>query len=267
MTTSNAHERQSQNEKDKADEAGREALYLSRLVLNPRNGCVRRDVADCQSLHMRVMSVFPDVEGEAARSRLGVLFRLETKRASNIWVLLVQSRVAPQWERLPDDYQPRGFAPNPVTKRIDVQFAAIAEGQRLRFLLRANPTRKVGKTQDDPLRGKRVDLRGEADRLAWLERKGRDGGFALVAVETHNDIQFEDETRIWSLDMQPEAKITGRREALNSETRKRGMTFGSVLFEGELVVTDRGKFQVSLAEGIGTGKAYGFGLLSVAPVR
>jgi len=45
------------------------------------------------------------------------------------------------------------------------------------------------------------------------------------------------------------------------------MTFGAATFEGILEVTDAEKFRQSLKQGIGTGKAYGFGLLSVAPVR
>jgi CRISPR system Cascade subunit CasE len=42
------------------------------------------------------------------------------------------------------------------------------------------------------------------------------------------------------------------------------LSFGSVLFEGRLKVTDKEKFLDVLYAGIGTGKAYGFGLLSIA---
>jgi CRISPR system Cascade subunit CasE len=42
------------------------------------------------------------------------------------------------------------------------------------------------------------------------------------------------------------------------------MSFGSVLFEGELIVTDVKAFREALMQGIGSGKAYGFGLLSIA---
>jgi CRISPR system Cascade subunit CasE len=37
-----------------------------------------------------------------------------------------------------------------------------------------------------------------------------------------------------------------------------------VLFNGTLAVTDPERFRAALATGIGSGKAYGFGLLSVA---
>lgn len=50
-------------------------------------------------------------------------------------------------------------------------------------------------------------------------------------------------------------------------TGKPNLTFGAVLFEGVLRVTDAAAFRAALERGIGSGKAYGFGLLSVAPAR
>jgi CRISPR system Cascade subunit CasE len=40
-----------------------------------------------------------------------------------------------------------------------------------------------------------------------------------------------------------------------------------VQFEGDLEVTDAAAFRAALAQGIGSGKAYGFGLLSIARPR
>ena len=42
------------------------------------------------------------------------------------------------------------------------------------------------------------------------------------------------------------------------------LRFGAVLFNGRLEVTDAERFQQTLATGIGSGKAFGFGLLSIA---
>jgi CRISPR system Cascade subunit CasE len=55
-----------------------------------------------------------------------------------------------------------------------------------------------------------------------------------------------------------------------AESGSRGdavVTFASVRFEGVLEVRDADRFREALANGIGPGKAYGFGLLSIAPVR
>ena len=78
--------------------------YLSRLALNPRSREVRRDLADCQQLHRTIMSAFPQAgDGEPARERFGVLYRLDADRAENAF-LLVQSRAEPDWSRLSSGY-------------------------------------------------------------------------------------------------------------------------------------------------------------------
>jgi CRISPR system Cascade subunit CasE len=41
--------------------------------------------------------------------------------------------------------------------------------------------------------------------------------------------------------------------------------FGSVMFDGLLRVSDPDVFRLTLQKGVGSGKAYGFGLLSIAP--
>ena len=52
-------------------------------------------------------------------------------------------------------------------------------------------------------------------------------------------------------------RVTGRRDGQR-------LSFGSVVFDGRLEVTDADSFREVLANGIGSGKAFGFGLLSVA---
>ena len=41
----------------------------------------------------------------------------------------------------------------------------------------------------------------------------------------------------------------------------------AVLFDGLLTITDTASFQRILVAGLGSGKAFGFGLLSIAPAR
>jgi len=45
------------------------------------------------------------------------------------------------------------------------------------------------------------------------------------------------------------------------------MAFGAALFEGVLEVAEAAAFGAALREGVGPGKAFGFGLLSVARAR
>jgi CRISPR system Cascade subunit CasE len=46
----------------------------------------------------------------------------------------------------------------------------------------------------------------------------------------------------------------------------RRLTFGAVVFDGMLEVSDPGRLRSALRHGIGSAKAFGFGLLSLARV-
>jgi CRISPR system Cascade subunit CasE len=241
-------------------------MYLSRLILNPRSRAVRGDLANCQVLHRTVMSAFPDLPDAEARARLGVLYRLDADPRTGRITLLVQSREAPDWSRLAPDYllETGGEPPNPACKPLADSYEAIQMGQSLRFRLRANPTRRLARVGpgDRGRVGQRVDLRSEEDQIVWLRRKGEQGGFEVLDVKT--DRPTVDGLATANVRTVDEPKVVGRRRTAEAAGGS-ALTFGSVLFDGLLRVADAERFRLTLHQGIGSGKAYGFGLLSIAP--
>jgi CRISPR system Cascade subunit CasE len=230
-------------------------MILSRLVLNPRSRDVIRDLGDCQQLHRTILSAFPQAPGPA-RAQFGVLFRIDLPR-SGAPTLLVQSRQHPDWGRLPASY----LAVTPEAKDVSGSYQSIAAGDILRFRLRANPTRRIDtKSKPDGTRrnGRRVELRTEEEKLQWLERKGLVHGFEVISVRSAGsvpNVRVNDEGKLHGYRSKPSAPLT------------HPLTLASVLFEGVLRVADAEAFRHALAEGIGPGKAYGFGLLSVASAQ
>lgn len=113
-------------------------MYLSRLILNPRNRAVQRDLTRLSDLHKTIMSAFPDnLDPETER----VLFRLDQSRSGDLH-LLVQSQGAADWGQLTSGYL-LDVPGNPATKAVDLR---LQPGQMLAFRLRANPTKRLGKT-------------------------------------------------------------------------------------------------------------------------
>ena len=220
------------------------SMYLSRLEINPRSREVRRDLSDVYQMHRTVMSAFPDVkERQEARADLAVLYRLEIDERSRGTVLLVQSGALPDWTHLAPYYlfDSGGEVGNPATRDLTKALAALHEGQILRFRLRANPTRKIEtKSAPDGRRqnGRRVDLRAEQ------------AGFSLVPVYPGSNV--------------PAVRV-GAGEKLLGKGRQ--LTLASVLFDGLLEVTHPDRFRCAVAGGIGPGKAFGCGLMSIAPHR
>lgn len=246
-------------------------LYLSRLLLNARNSRVRRDLAQCQELHRTLLRAFPALEtkqpGEGARDRFGVLYRIETARNAVI-PLLVQSAAEPDWSYLPEMFPTyllpdQVDMPNPAVKHIGEQYERLRDAQEFVFRLRANPTRRVSANNPkEPSRwhGKRVTYHTEEGQLGWLRRKADLGGFALLQVQTNHVADVRTQT---------ENTVTGRHARSDGSTalsQQDHITLGSVLFEGRLRITDVERFRQTLIKGIGSGKAYGFGLLSIATV-
>lgn len=240
-------------------------MYLSRLILDPRSRAVRNDLANCQSMHRTLMRAFEIKPGktDGVRRDLGLLYRTEIDRRSGAIKLYVQSLAPPDWSKLPQGYlaDDAGVA-NPACKEVGPIYERLPEGAILTFGLRANPTRKVGTSLKAQRQsgvkdnGRRSFIAGADRQIEWLKRKGEAGGFALLSVKIANEMP--------DLDLRPEPDMHGYKG--RGEERKK-ITFGSVFFQGRLRITDQSKFQAALANGIGPGKAYGFGLLTIAPPR
>lgn len=233
-------------------------MYLSRLILNPRNRDVQRDLADCQALHRRILSGFAPTsdEGPKARERFGVLYRVEPGGGRPAVIVLVQSHVPANWSALPPRYlaPETSEQPNPAQKQIDGVLDQLRKDQVLAFRLQANPTRKIDTRSRS--NGRRVELYREEDQQQWLRRKGEHAGFRVLAVRAAPAVL---DVRIATSRKQYGWRADGTGD-------RRRLTFGAVLFEGRLQITDFLAFRQAVERGIGPGKAYGFGLLSVAPV-
>ena len=199
-------------------------MYLSKLILNVRNRSVQRDLSDCQSMHRTIMAAFPGRSRQAPRSEWGVLYRVDGSQTRRQTSVLIQSGVKPDWSQLPEGYT----LGEPAVKPVGDQYAQIREGRVLHFRLLANPTRKI-KTKSGPngekRNGQRVELLGEEDQLAWLDRKAEDAGFQPL------DVQIVGKGRAY--------------EALGHHPAG-ALTLKGVEFEGRLVVRDQPRFVQAL---------------------
>jgi CRISPR system Cascade subunit CasE len=208
-------------------------MYLSKLELNSGAGCraLLRDLASPYEMHRTILRAFPSADaGGPGR----VLFRVEPTRPGDP-VVLVQSDKPPDWSALAGIPGYLSTPPEPAKELV----LALRPGQRLCFRLRANPTVKR--------EGKRLGLLDAAAQQQWLLRKGSAGGFRPVDFVTCR---------------------AGRRVSPPAgAAHLRQQTHFSVDFEGILEVTDPQCFTQTIAAGIGSAKAFGFGMLSVAPVR
>ena len=185
--------------------------------------------------HRQLWRLFPGEERETRanddQDRQGFLFRVEEQGTGRPARLLVQSRRAPARADGLLLLGSREIQPTPST------------GQRLAFLLTANPVKTITDAERDAKPGKqsekcRVPLIKEDDQRSWLARK-------LAPAAT-----------LESADILPHAPLYFRKG-------KRAGKLVMCTFEGVLRV-DAPELLTSLLEnGIGPAKAFGCGLLLV----
>ncbi len=204
-------------------------MYLTRLRLDTRSKEARRDAGDSYEMHRTLTRAF--VENATSRPAR-FLWRLEGGRNAEFPTVLVQSATPGEWSAvrmLPGYLRAEdGFASKHIFPERLVQ-----AGRQCRFRLVANPIVCRG--------GKRLPLVGEGAQLAWMERQGCRHGFAVFSsLLAAKDRIFD---------------------------RKRGIVVDRVCFEGLLTPEQPDLLREALVAGIGPAKAFGCGLLSIAPGR
>lgn len=208
-------------------------MYLSRLTLN-RSRTANYWAANAYRIHQRMMMA---CEGDER-----VLFRVE-EQGERVCIL-VQTQEEPVWEK--------AFSDLPVLdkpaecKAFDLK---LVNGQTYRFRLLANPTvKKTVEKEGEEKRKTRLGVLGEAEQRAWLERKLMEAGGEIL------------ECRVVRQAMQYAYK-SGQNEEGGRQAHL------AVLYEGVLRANDAALLRQAVESGIGSGKGYGFGLLSLGHIR
>lgn len=188
----------------------------------------------------------------------GFLFRIDPQPGGRT-IVLVQSATPPAWEYAFRN-APHLLAAPPATKPYDPRFET---GERFRFRLVANPTRKVdkeGRPEGKKNFGRRVPV--PLDQLpVWLERKAAAGGFQIETL----DLVQAGYIRFWK-DHENVAPSGAPSPQESDEEPGRNGRLRSVRIEGVLKVVDPSVFHFAVIRGIGPGKGFGCGLLSVVPL-
>jgi CRISPR system Cascade subunit CasE len=205
-------------------------VFLTQIIFSDKLVAQLR-IRDAYDWHQRAWECFPG----RPRDHRDFLTRIENKGDHLRLLILSQTRPSrPSW------CPPEAWC---GTKEIN---GAYLSHRRYRFQLCANPTKKVKAFNPDGSErpnGRRVPIRNRDELVAWIRRKGEQGGFS-VNEDTLQTL------RLGRKNFQKD----GHRGLLNA-----------VEFRGMLAVTDQAKFRETLARGVGPAKAFGFGLLAIAP--
>ncbi len=205
-------------------------LHLTQILVSYEDAVRLLRIRDSYDWHQRVWQAFGHRDGETRD------FLIRVDRKEEAYRVLILSRSIP---RKPDWCPTDCFG----TKVIPDEYFA---RPRYRFSLLANPTRKVRSENADGSRrknGRRVPIVQREELLDWLRRKGEAGGFTP--------------------DLDSLRTIPRGREFFYKPGAHG--TLAAVEFQGQCTVTDPAAFRATIAAGIGSAKAFGFGLLCLSP--
>lgn len=206
-------------------------LHLTQILVSYEDAVRLLRIRDTYDWHQRVWQAFGGRDGQARD------FLIRVDRKEEAYRVLILSRSIPA---RPDWCPTDSFG----TKEMPDTFFA---HPRYRFGLLANPTKKIRSNQagERTKNGRRVPVVSRDELLTWIQRKADAGGFALEAGSLRT--------------------IPRGREFFHKDGVAHG-THSAVEFQGELTVTDAVQFRATVAAGIGPAKAFGFGLLVLAPL-
>lgn len=247
--------------------------YLSRIRINPLRAESRRLLASPRAMRGAVLGGVPDQPTEER-----VLWRLDSDepRRPALYVLTTSK---PDWSHIVENAGwPDADGEHATIRDYTPLLAQIAIGRQFAFRLTANPVQNTAApvkpstiqteqtARGERRRSYRLGHRTATEQLRWfLDRTSR-WGFQVPPARTdppapglaHDHAEDEPAN---------EVRITARdRKSFNKNGGGMPVVLHTVMYEGHLQVTDAQLLTQHLLGGIGPAKAYGCGLLTLAPL-
>ncbi|XVU29157.1 type I-E CRISPR-associated protein Cas6/Cse3/CasE [Actinoplanes sp. CA-054009] len=219
-------------------------MFLTRFQINPARRGARKLLSSPQAMHAGVRAAFAQPEDyELAGSR--TLWRLDTPTTATVYLYVV----SPGRPDLTHLVEQAGWPTTSAwdTREYDPLLATLRPGQRWAFRLTANPVHSGRKTPESK-ETQRFGYLREAEQEEWLLKRAARCGFTVATQR----------------DGRPNLRLHRKQ----NQSFKRGahsVTLTTVTYDGVLEVTDGDSFRAALVNGIGHAKAYGCGLLTLAP--
>lgn len=231
---------------------------LSRILIDPQTRGGRRLLTNPQAMHAAVKSMFPpDIDESGTR----VLWRVDHDPASHTHTLYV---AGPEHPKLAVMVEQAGWLNRPGdTADYDRFLASLVTGQEWAFRFVGNPVKSL--SQGPGRRGRVIPHVTPAQQTQWFLDKAERHGFEPCRRFGRPGVTGEEGTG------EPDVTVTGRKDLSFSRSAGPGAGRNQVVlrtarFDGVLRITDVEEFRLALRQGVGRGKAYGCGLISLSHV-
>lgn len=223
-------------------------MHLTRFRFNKARRDSRRLLGSPQVMHAAVMSGFA-TDADHTRDGQRTLWRLDT--TDNQPVLYIVSPGRPDLTHLVEQAGWPTSDEKWLTRPYDGFLSSLSTGQQWAFRLTANPVHD-GRPKDPTADTRRYGHVTVAQQTKWLIDRAERNGFEVV--QGSND----------------ELNLILHNQTTQSFGRRGGdrpVVIRTATFDGVLAVRDPDALRRALTAGIGHAKAYGCGLMTLAPVN
>ncbi|MDX1348095.1 MAG: type I-E CRISPR-associated protein Cas6/Cse3/CasE [Thiomicrorhabdus chilensis] len=203
--------------------------YASALRLS-RSDIKTLKITDAYSLHKQVYGLFDDIRTDADKAKSessGILWADKGGDFHTRQILMLSNRKPHQTPQF-GEVESRTIKPDFV------------EHEHYGFEITLNPSKRNKQT------GKIEAIRKREDISLWAIERAQKG---------------------WGFEIHPDTLQVQINPVLQFNKNGKTVTHSSAHLKGELRVTDREQFIQSFLQGIGRGKAFGFGLLQIVPLQ
>lgn len=245
-------------------------MYMTKFPINTTRRETRRMLASPYRLHAALSGSFPG-HGGSENDNGRLLWRVDREADGSTNLLIVSPKMPSLvglneqigWPDIDRQWQTRSY--DGFLSQLDV-------GQVYGFRLCANPVVSRTSIKNDRGSSKRIAHLTPLQHMAWLVGEA---AFQEAGIKAPEHIMYESETRAARNGFEVEHGVDGSLQLLVSEISKRKFKQGTTgrtialataRYDGVLKVTDSEKMRHALARGIGHGKGFGCGLLTLASV-
>ncbi|WP_432157530.1 type I-E CRISPR-associated protein Cas6/Cse3/CasE [Streptomyces sp. bgisy153] len=253
-------------------------MFISRFRVNTARPGARRLLSSPQAMHAAVMASFPHIlpSDSPAPGAPRVLWRLDQRARAEVLLYIVSpdrpdlTHLVEQagWPAVADPENP-GWQTRPYAPLLD----RLTTGDHWAFRLTANPVHTIRRKDGEPR--KLTAHLTPVHQLGWLlddERQNR-LGFRICEKPAHRRLLPEGTTHHnrphpgdrYELAVQDTRSLSFGKSRTTDGRRHKPVTVVAVTFEGRLEITDPDALRRTLTQGIGRARAYGCGLLTLAP--
>lgn len=245
-------------------------MYLTRFRINTKRSRAPYLLSSPQRLHAAVLAGFPGLS-TVPDARPRILWRLDHGARTDVHLYVV-SPDRPDLTHLVEQTGWPALAepgdPGWETRHYQPFLGRLAKGERWAFRLTANPVHSIRRKAGEPT--KRTAHVVPRYQLGWLLEQQKKYGFEVlpgvapdddnplnrysVVVHGRRDLSFRKNRD----DQQPPGKPKEK------DRRGEPVSLVTAVYSGRLEITDPDALRNALTQGIGRGKAYGCGLLTLA---